>query len=265
MDQAEILALYDQQQRRDVVYPHTRCETTPYTVRTIDVVSAGEITGVFYSQMAEANADTVIEGEIRFFRDLGHNFEWKVFTHDQPTDLKDRLARYGFEVGEAEAIMVLDTQHAPDALRQPVQADVRQITNPDELDAVRKVLETVWDDDFTGLFTRLATDLRDNPDYLTVFAAYIGNTPVSAAWMSFLPNNDFVGLWGGSTLAEYRGRGLYTALLAVRLQAALGRGYRFLTVDAGPMSRPILEKLGFIQITTAYPCIWYQNKPAESA
>jgi predicted acetyltransferase len=61
-------------------------------------------------------------------------------------------------------------------------------------------------------------------------------------------------------LPEYRGKGLYTALVAVRLQEALRRGARYLTVDASPMSAPILRRLGFQQITTTHPCKW-QVKP----
>jgi hypothetical protein len=32
---------------------------------------------------------------------------------------------------------------------------------------------------------------------------------------------------------EYRKRGLYTAVLAARVQEAIQRGYRFLTIEAG--------------------------------
>ena len=35
---------------------------------------------------------------------------------------------------------------------------------------------------------------------------------------------------------------------------------RFLTVDASLMSRPIVEKLGFVPISTSMPCTW-QCKP----
>ena len=41
-----------------------------------------------------------------------------------------------------------------------------------------------------------------------------------------------------------------------REQEAIGRGYRFLTIDAGPMSRPIVAKHGFRQVTEAYACEW---------
>ena len=66
----------------------------------------------------------------------------------------------------------------------------------------------------------------------------------------------FAGLWGGSTLAAYRGRGLYTALLAARVREARARGVPYLTIDAGAMSRPIVARHGFEVITYATACEW---------
>jgi hypothetical protein len=57
-------------------------------------------------------------------------------------------------------------------------------------------------------------------------------------------------------VVAYRGQGLYTALLAIRAQEAISRHVEFLTVDASAMSRPILEKFGFIKIAESYPCKW---------
>ena len=52
-------------------------------------------------------------------------------------------------------------------------------------------------------------------------------------------------LAGGGTLEDHRGRGAYRALVRARWDAAAERGMPILTVGAGSMSRPILERLGF--------------------
>ena len=54
-----------------------------------------------------------------------------------------------------------------------------------------------------------------------------------------------VNLFGGSVLPEARGRGVYRALLFARWDLAVERGTPALTVQAGKMSRPICERLGF--------------------
>jgi GNAT superfamily N-acetyltransferase len=54
----------------------------------------------------------------------------------------------------------------------------------------------------------------------------------------------------------FRKQGLFTSLVAVRAQEARRRGARFLTVDARPMSRPILEALGFKLLCFANALNW---------
>ena len=50
---------------------------------------------------------------------------------------------------------------------------------------------------------------------------------------------------GGAMLPEARGRGVYTSLVHARWAHAVERGAPRLVVSAGPMSAPILERLGF--------------------
>lgn len=66
----------------------------------------------------------------------------------------------------------------------------------------------------------------------------------------------FAGLYGGATLAAYRGRGFYRTLVAARARDATAAGARYLRVDALPTSRPILERMGFFWIADTWPCEW---------
>jgi GNAT superfamily N-acetyltransferase len=61
-----------------------------------------------------------------------------------------------------------------------------------------------------------------------------------------------VNLFGGSVLEEARGLGVYQALIAARWEAAVARGTPALTVQAGRMSKPIVEKLGFVGVGQAH-------------
>ena len=94
------------------------------------------------------------------------------------------------------------------------------------------------------------------------YMAYADGVPACAAWIRFHPGTQFASLWGGSTLPAYRRRGLYTAVLSVRAQEARRRGYRFLTIDASPMSRPIVAKHGFQVLTFAHACNWHVKRDA---
>ena len=198
-----------------------------------------------------------IAQEIAHFTALGlaDEFEWKLFGHDQPADLRERLIRHGFEVNEpADAVMALDLSELPPKLAQPVTHDVRRVTDERGLADIYAVIEAVWpEEDHSVAQRNKITLLREHPESISMYAAYVEGQPVCEGWIDF-PETDFAGLWGGATLSEYRNRGLYTALVAVRAQEAQRRGYRFLTIDASPMSRAVLEKQGFVVIASAWEC-----------
>jgi GNAT superfamily N-acetyltransferase len=264
MDNDTILQLFDREQRQDVEFPNLRREAGPNLVRY--VTEAGyESSFVLYAKLNEANVAEAIESQIAYFERLGQDFEWKVYDHDTPPDLLERLRARGFTVEETEAVVVLDMEAGSSLLRHAISPAVQRITEPARIADVMIVKDAVWGHSSATLGERLAHDLVERPDILSVFVAYVDGQPASAAWIYYHPGSQFASLWGGSTRPEYRGRGLYTALVAARAQEARPRGVRFLTVDASPMSRPILEKLGFQTISYTHPCRWYVQASRSQA
>lgn len=265
MDKQQLLDLYEQEERIRAEYPHRRREVTPWGVRHVPLDTAAGMRGGFvsYSRLNEKNVDQAIEEQIAYCESLGVSFEWKAYSHDTPADLRDRLAARGFEIDDPEAIMVLDLKETPSLLLAPVAHDVRRIADPDQMDAVVAVQKAVWQEARSGMAEYLSQTMREDPEILAVYAAYADRQIVSSAWLAFQPPSPFAGLWGGSTLPAYRKQGFYTALLAVRVQEALRRGARFLTIDASTMSRPIVQRFGFQHITTAYACNWHPGATAK--
>jgi hypothetical protein len=76
-----------------------------------------------------------------------------------------------------------------------------------------------------------------------LFVALLGDDVVAFGNARF--GRTAVNLGGAGTLPEHRGSGAYRALVRARWDAAIERGTPVLTVGAGAMSRPILERLGF--------------------
>ena len=255
MNQPQMIALYNQDQRKDLAYPDMRREVTSKVVRHIDTSDFGK--GIVSdSQLNEANADDAIREQVSYFESIGQSFEWKLYDYDQPSDLKERLGSHGFIVEEAEAIMVLDLENAPEIFWQPVRHHIRRIIDPEKLVDVQSVEQQVWDEDSSWVLHFLGDALNKYPEQMSVYVAYIDEQPASAAWIFYPEHSQFASLWGGATVSSFRKQGLFTALLAVRAQEAKARQVRYLTVDAMPMSRPILEKLGFEMIAYSYPCHW---------
>jgi GNAT superfamily N-acetyltransferase len=255
IDRLAVLALFDDQERfcaRDV---GLRREEQPHVVRHVDLLGKSGV--VIYSSLSEDTVDAAIQDQMAYFGHLGQQFEWKVFGHDQPPDLIQRLAAHGFEIDETEAVLVHDLGFSADRPGPARDVAVRRISTHDELREVGSIKARVYGDGFGDIVDRLAYEMDHAPETLSVYVACVGETPAACGWIRFRPGGAFAGLWGGSTVPELRHRGLYTALVSARLDEARRRGVRFATVDAGPMSRPLLEKRGFQLLTHATACTWH--------
>lgn len=250
----DLLTLYDQELRIDIDYPDVRKESFPRLVRFVR--PAPGMNYVSYSRLDDNELDAVIEEQIAYFAPMLQPFSWHVCAHDQPANLKDQLLAHGFAPDEdPDAVMVLDLQAAPAPLLAPVNADVHRLTEHDQLDDVVHVLAQVWGESFDWFKPRVSGHM-DIPGYLSLYVAYVDEQPACSGWTYFHAHSQFASLFGGATVAAYRQRGLYTAVLAVRVQEAIARGCRYLTTGASPMSQPILGQNGFEVLTYAYALEW---------
>ena len=254
MNKKTILALYDQDERVKATAPGMRREVDGPVVRLIMEREAEGLSYISYSDLNDVNADGVIARQVAYFQELKRGFEWTVYGYDKPAGLGSRLAARGFEAEETSSLMGLALADAPPRLLAPVTADVRQVLDVEGLETVRGLLETVWEEDFAWFIPRMSRYLAPQ-GYASIYLAYVDGQPASTAWAFFPQGSRFVGLFGGTTLERYRGRGLYTALLAARAQEAIRRGYQFLHVDAGDMSRPIVQRHGFAHLADTTPYV----------
>ena len=253
MKMKDILTLFDAQERSAVTFPDMRKDVLPHVVRFVGEPPAPSF--ILHSRLNKSNADTVIREQLTYFKERNQSFEWKAYDYDPPLDLLERLIASGLELEDTEAVMVLDVHDAPPALLTPTTVDVRPITQPEELEDVKQVEEQVWGGDHDWIRKQLGAHLQI-PGYVNVYVAYVDDEPACAGWIYYNANSDFAGLWGGSTVEQYRGQGLYTAVLAARVQEASRRGRRFLTIDASPMSEPIVRRHGFRLLAYAHACKW---------
>ncbi|MFC4112204.1 GNAT family N-acetyltransferase [Nonomuraea zeae] len=200
--------------------------------------------------------DDLITGQCTYFAGRGESFEWKTRSHDLPADLPERLTRYGFVAEEPETVLVGRAEELLGESPLPPGVTIRQVTEEKDLRAIAAMESEVWGADWSWLGDDLIRRVGDDPDAIAVLVAEAGGRIVSAAWLVLKPGTGFAGLWGGSTLREWRGRGIYRALVAHRARLAVAAGVDYLQVDASEDSRPILQRLGLHAITTTTPYIW---------
>ncbi|MCX4528268.1 MULTISPECIES: GNAT family N-acetyltransferase [unclassified Streptomyces] len=211
--------------------------------------------GVLWSDLDEATADAEIAAQVAHYRERGvSEFEWKLYDHDRPADLGERLRAAGFVAEPAETLMVgrtLDLARLP--VEPPEGITLRVVTDEAGVDLMMAVHAGAFGTDRPRIRHLLLTLLRDEPETIAAVVAMAGDTPVSAARMEMRPGTPFAGLWGGGTLPGWRGRGIYRLLVAHRARIAADLGIPYLQVDASDDSRPILHRLGFATLGVTTP------------
>jgi GNAT superfamily N-acetyltransferase len=185
-------------------------------------------------------------GEIEAVRDEIHGrlrerrrtaCTWEIGTHATPPDLVDRLRGLGL-IDDSEPLAIGMVLDSPPAQEPPADVEVRRATTPQEHYESACIAAVAF-----GMPEPLRRD-KDEPDpNNVVYLAYLDGQPIARASAAFGEHG--VSLFGGSTLPEARGRGAYRALVAARWEDAVARGTPLLVTQAGKMSRPILERLGF--------------------
>jgi hypothetical protein len=228
-------------------------------VRGVD----GDWHAVRISSLAHDEADAAIAEQIDYHRRLGVEFEWTVCRHDQPADLCERLARQGFEIGQCEAILILDLSEPPAWINSPTAHEIVRIENPSQLEMFGRASEEIFGTRHTFVVNRLARSMAAGSTQQLGYLAMEDDRAVSVGRLETHPESAFAGLYGGGTLASHRGRGFYRAMVAARARDAIDLGARYLSVDALPTSRPILERLGFVRVTDSWPCTWRPGRSGE--
>jgi GNAT superfamily N-acetyltransferase len=199
--------------------------------------------------------DELIARQVRFFAERGEGFEWKLHGHDRPVDLPERLRSAGFEPEELETVVIARVADLPLAPSLPEGVVIQEVTERGGFRRIAELEQAVWDEEHDWL-DDLADEREADPDGLRVFIADADGLAVSAGWVRFPSGTDFATLWGGATRQEWRGRGIYRALVAERARLAAELGRRYIETDASHDSRPILERLGFTAVTTTTPYVW---------
>ncbi|MFI6938271.1 GNAT family N-acetyltransferase [Streptomyces sp. NPDC050418] len=256
MDHAEVLRVFDRQVRRGMTadHPGTRVESTGTVVRQTG--GAADWNGVVHSTLDASTADAAIADQIRHYGALGLEFEWKTYTHDEPADLGERLTRAGFTADEPESLMIAEAAALSTTVELADGLRLVDVTDEAGIDLAAQVHEKAFGTHADWLRQQMLDRLTHRPDSFVLTVVMDGDRPVSAARIELRNDADFAGLWGGGTIADYRGRGIYRALVAHRTAIATTRGIPYLQVDALPTSRPILERLGFEQLSVTTPYIW---------
>jgi GNAT superfamily N-acetyltransferase len=170
--------------------------------------------------------------------------EWWV-GWSSPPSLADELLAHGLEPSDEPLLSGMTSVKEPPAA---AHIDVRAVETVEQLLEGLAVDWEVWqvpEESREQRRARAAADFEEDR-----------STGVAHHWVAFdddqpigfgraLDMDGGVALMGGAVLPEARGRGVYRALVRARWDHAVARGTPLLVVQAGPMSAPVLDGLGF--------------------
>jgi GNAT superfamily N-acetyltransferase len=228
--------------------PNVEIEERDGYVLKNNPISPYPLLGLVLRQRLEPEAVPVaVESARAWFGERGRaRFGWSVAEGARPADLADRLLDLGLQPYEDDPVfagMVLE-QEPPGT----PGVEVRRVTTLDDLVALEETAMESFgfseeDREATRQgrrerFERIQGNTRGDD-----FIALVDGEVVGSAGVAYNPAGVYLG--GGNVLPVARGRGIYRALVRARWDVAVERGTPALVTQAGQMSRPILERLGF--------------------
>ncbi|MGS2591043.1 GNAT family N-acetyltransferase [Streptomyces hebeiensis] len=256
MDTSDVLALFDRQMRRDTLADAlgARIERVGTVVRQVG--AKGGWSAVVWSGLDQATARSAIAEQVQYFTELGREFEWKHYSHDQPENLGELLLAAGFEAEPDETLMIARIADLPDGGGLPEGVRLHPVTTPADVELMLSAHEGAFETTADWLRPSLLDMLVESPGTVSMVVAMADDMPVCGARVELHPGTEFASLWGGGTVPAWRGRGVYRALVAHRAKIAAKHGHRYLQVDASDESRPILRRLGFAALSTTTPYVY---------
>ena len=180
--------------------------------------------------------------------------EWKARGHDLAPGLHETLLRHGFAAEDQESIMVGEAVLLAVDVPLPGGVGLRAITSEEDVRAASAVQDAVFGSPASE--ARVDSQLRGiAAGKSEMWVAEAAGEILSAGRIDLVAGTDFAGIWGGATLKQWRGRGIYRALTAARARTAIARGVRYIHSDSTEFSRPILERAGLLKIGTTTPYV----------
>jgi hypothetical protein len=218
-----------------------------FTLRC-EAVDAAKVNAVHAVRVDDVPA-AVAEARAWFAAHGRARFTWWIGSSARPADLVDRLQALGARPAEDETTlraMVLEDEPPGGGPQAP------RVRLVESLEDYRTMIE-IQCAAFRTPADERAQALAIAPERWRLLAAsgtgrrYLaeaGGRAVGVAGLEPLEPGGAL-LVNGSVLEEARGRGAYREMLRVRWRDARERGWLPLVVQAGPMSAPILERVGF--------------------
>lgn len=256
------LAAYDHELRTDAEVVHALDVATHGPLRLAafpggrGFVSYADLGGV-----DQGGIEALVDAALAHFgrRSEIDSIEWKTRGHDRAPGLGGTLESRGFVPEEKESVMIGEAELLAQPVSLPAGVELRRARTETEVFAMEEMQGRVFGDPRWRVRVETTLQRIREDDRVELWTAVAGDEVISAGRLEPVTGTRFAGLWGGATLPEWRGRGVYRALTAERARSALALGKVYLHSDSTEFSRPILERAGLVTVTTTTPYVWTRS------
>ncbi|UPK74109.1 GNAT family N-acetyltransferase [Nocardioidaceae bacterium SCSIO 66511] len=258
-DPAALLKAYDEQLRTDAETPSALEVVREGPLRLITFPGGrGFVTYRDLGGADEAEIRALVPSVLDRYRNDPEitRVEWKTRAHDHAPGLYDALLAAGFVAEDPESIMIGDARALAVDVALPAGVTLRTVTDETDVRAMAAMQDEVFNDSLADEIATMTLAQLARGDELELWVAEVDGRIVSAGRLEPVPGTDFAGIWGGATLPEWRGRGIYRALTSARARSALAAGKTLINSDSTEFSRPILERSGLVKASTTTPYLW---------
>lgn len=258
-DPSRLLQAYDEQLRTDAETPSAISVTHLGPLRLVTFLGGrGFVTYRDLGGADEPEVRKLVAEAIAHFRADGGitHVEWKTRGHDHAPGLHDALLEHGFVPEDPESIMIGEAAALAVDLPLPDGVTLRQVTEESDVRAMCAMQDEVFGEPASDKTANAILRRQALGDGMELWVAEAEGQIVTAGRLEPVADTDFAGIWGGCTRLEWRGRGVYRVLTAARARSALALGKTLIHSDSTEYSRPILERYGFVKVSTTTPYAW---------
>lgn len=258
-DPAELLRAYDEQLRTDAETPGAQSVLRHGPLRL--VTFAGGRGFVTYQDMGAADTDAIrglVVHALEHYRadPVIHRVEWKTRGHDHAPGLHEALLDNGFAPDETESVMIGEADRLAGDVTLPEGVTARRVTGEADVRALSAMADEVFGEPPSDEMADALLHRQSVDEEMELWVAEADGRIVCTGRLEPVRGTVFAGIWGGATRPEWRGRGIYRALTALRARSALRRGRTLIHSDSTELSRPILERSGLVAVSTTTPYRW---------
>jgi N-acetylglutamate synthase-like GNAT family acetyltransferase len=205
------------------------------------------------ARLSPENADETIQTVYDYFAPEKRSFGWMIDSHATPHDLAERLQNSGLRHVGSYAGMVLRDMDKPIRINPAIR--IRRATIADIVDIVALMNEAFGSGDSNRALYEYSLRQSDHFFHL----AYVDELEEAVALgrMFYFPDTSVAVMQDAITTQAYQGRGIYTTLMAKRIEIARNDGKQVAIMQADrTSSAPICAKMGFEEISNLDFYIW---------